>query len=79
MAYELSLPPNWKIHPVFHVSNLRRYVHSVEFNCVEKPPPPILVDGEEEYEVEAILSHKDKEAWCLYKVLWKGHLVTEAS
>ena len=79
VAYELSLPPDWKIHPVFHISNLRRYVRSTELNRVEKPPPPILVDGEEEYEVEAILRHKGKGARRLYQVLWKGHPVTEAS
>ena len=46
---------------------------------MEKPPPPILVDGEEEYEVESILRHKGKGARRLYQVLWKGHLVIEAS
>ena len=25
MAYRLNLPPHWWIHPVFHVSNLKRY------------------------------------------------------
>ena len=79
MAYELSLPPDWKIHPVFHVSNLRRYVRSTEFSRVEKPPPPILVDGEEEHEVEAILRHKGTKTRRLYQVLWKGHPITEAS
>ena len=79
VAYELSLPPDWKIHPVFHISNMRRYVRSKEFSRVEKPPPPIMVDGEEEYEVEAILRHKGKGARRLYQVLWKGHPVTEAS
>ena len=46
---------------------------------MEKTPPPILVDGEEEYEVESILRHKGKGARRLYQVLWKGHPVTEAS
>jgi len=79
VAYELDLPPDWKVHPVFHISNLRRYVRSEEFNRTEKPPPPILVDGEEEYEVEAILRHKGRGARRLYQVLWKGYPVTEAS
>ena len=79
VAYELSLPPDWKIRPIFHVSNLQRYARSEEFSRVEKPPPPILVDSEEEYKVEAILRHKGKGARRLYQVLWKGHPVTEAS
>lgn len=40
---------------------------------MERPPSPIIVEGEEEYEVEAILRHKDKAAWRLYHVLWKGY------
>ena len=58
---------------------MRRYVRFEEFSRAEKPPPPIMVDGEEEYEVEAILRHKGKGARRLYQVLWKGHPVTEAS
>ena len=29
IAYQLSLPPNIKVHNVFHVSILKRYVHDV--------------------------------------------------
>ena len=79
MAYELSLPPDWKIYPVFHISNMQRCVHSAEFSHVEKPPSPIMVDGEEEYEVEAILRHKGTKTRRLYQVLWKGYPVTGAS
>ena len=38
-----------------------------------------MVDGEEEFEVEAILRHKGFGAQRLYQVLWKGYLITEAS
>jgi hypothetical protein len=79
VAVELDLPPDWKIHSVFHVSNLRKYTRSEEFDRVEQPPPPIVVDDDEEYEVEAILRHKGKGARRLYQVLWKGYPVTEAS
>ena len=46
---------------------------------MESPPPPVIVDGEEEYEVEAILRHKGQNARRLYQVLWKGYPITEAS
>ena len=39
----------------------------------------MMVDGEEEYEVEAILRHKGKGARCLYLVMWKGYPITKAS
>ena len=79
LAYKVDLPPGWKIHPVFHVSNLKRYARSPEFIRSETPPPPALVDGEEEYKVEAILRHKGSGARRLYQVLWMGYPVTEAS
>ena len=39
---------------------------------MERPPSPVMVEGHEEYEVEAILRHKAKSARHLYQVLWKG-------
>ena len=46
---------------------------------MERPPSPIMVEGHEEYEVEAILRHKGKGARRLYQVLWKGFPITKAS
>ena len=39
----------------------------------------MMVEGHEQYEVEAILRHKGKGARRLYHVLWKGFPITEAS
>ena len=39
----------------------------------------MVVDGEEEYEVEAIFRHKGKGAQRLYLVMWKDYPITEAS
>ena len=46
---------------------------------MERPPSPMMVEGHEEYEVEAILRHKGKGAWRLYQVFWKGFPITEAN
>ena len=51
MAYGLDFPPAWRIHPVFHVSNLKRFQRSKEFEREERSPSPMVVDGEEKYEV----------------------------
>ena len=57
IVYQLWLPPTWKIHPTFHTSLLSSYcendIHGPNF----PNPPPDLIDGEEEYEIEWILQH----------------------
>ena len=79
VAYGLDLPTTRRIHLVFHVSNLKRFQRSKEFEREERPPSPMVVDGEEEYEVEAILRRKGKGARHLYLVMWKGYPILEAS
>ena len=36
-------------------------------------PPPDLIDGQEEYKVEAILSHKRLGKGYSYLIKWKGY------
>src|SRR6266478_4932778 len=75
VAYQLALPVNWRIHNVFHASLLNPYyetnAHGPNFTC----PPPDLIEGEEEYEVERIVAHrKFGRSKCLqYLVKWKGY------
>ena len=58
MAYELDLPPTWKIHPVFHASLLVPYIETTIHGTNFLHPPPDIVDGQEEYEVEKVLVHQ---------------------
>ncbi|KAF8825021.1 hypothetical protein HHX47_DHR7000368 [Lentinula edodes] len=59
LSYELKLPDylRW-IHPVFHVSQLEPVTLNPFPNRTQSPPPPIEVDGEEEYNVAEILDSK---------------------
>ncbi len=52
VAYRLELPPNWRIHNVFHASLLTPYHETTAHGPNFTRPPPDLIDGEEEYEVE---------------------------
>jgi len=54
LTFKLDLPKTWKIHPTFHVDKLRRY-HEDPNSPNFTEPPPDLVEGREEYEVEDIL------------------------
>jgi Chromo (CHRromatin Organisation MOdifier) domain len=55
VAYQLKLPKNIRCHNVFHVSLLNKHRPS---DRNQPPPPPLIIDGEYEYEVERILDHK---------------------
>ena len=79
VAYRLDLPEGWHIHPTFHVSHLKAFIRHPEFEREVEPPPPVLVEGELEYEVEAILRHRGKGAQRRYLILWKGYPLSEAT
>ena len=54
-------------------------VRRAEFVREVEPPPPELVEGTLEYEVESILRHTGKGARRRYLVLWKGYPLDEAT
>jgi len=54
-AVELELPSTVKIHPVVNVSRIRRYIGQVE-GQKKKQLLPVIIKGEEEWEVERILN-----------------------
>ena len=79
ITYQLALPPQWKIHDVFHADLLTPY-HETELHRPNfTRPPPDLIDGEEEYEVEEILQSRKfgKGGKVQYLVKWKGYPESE--
>jgi hypothetical protein len=73
--YCLELPTQWSIHPVFHIDLLTPYHEMLIHGANYQRPPPDLVEGEEEYEVETVLASR-----CFgcgkklqYLVKWKGY------
>ncbi|MBW0550105.1 hypothetical protein O181_089820 [Austropuccinia psidii MF-1] len=71
-AYHLKLPQQWKsVHPVFHVSLLEQVKQSAIPNLHQFPPPPVLVEEQEEWEVARVLDSKLKRGKLCYLVEWK--------
>ena len=67
----------WKIHNVFHASLLSTYRKTAQHGPNFINPPPEEIDGEEEYEVAEILSHRGPLGRRSYLVSWKGYSSAE--
>jgi hypothetical protein len=70
-AVKLALLKNMGIHPVFHVSLVKPYLHDGTSDAV--PPPVLALDNSVQYEVESILAQRGRGRTLEYLVKWKGH------
>src|SRR6267378_193978 len=75
VTYQLQLPDQWQIHPVFHVDLLTPYKETVTHGSNYTRPPPDLINGEEEYEVERIINSRrfGRGRQVQYLVKWRGY------
>ena len=70
-AYQLELPTHMRIHSVMHVSLLKPYKAG---NHAQPPPKAMMVDGDEEFEVDSILLHRNAGRRNLeFLIRWKGY------
>ena len=65
------MPENSRLHDVFNVSLVKKYFGN------QLLPPPIKVDGEEEYEIEKIVSHRLRGRGYQNLIRWKCYESTE--
>ena len=89
VSYQLALPDTMRIHPVIHVSKLRKHKSGSDEwpeRIDESRPAPEIVDDQEEFEIETILD-KRMQSWkdprlrgntratmhAQYLVAWKGY------
>src|SRR6266850_440678 len=65
----------WKIHPIFHASLLTPYVETDSHGPNFSHPPPDLIKGKNEYEVETIRKHRrfGRNKKLQYLLKWRGY------
>ena len=75
VAYKLELPVQWKIHDIFHTSLLTPYKETQQHGPNFLEPPPDIIEGEPEWEVEQILKSRrfGRTKRLQYLIRWKGY------
>uniref|UniRef100_A0A8C5MU45 Chromo domain-containing protein n=1 Tax=Leptobrachium leishanense TaxID=445787 RepID=A0A8C5MU45_9ANUR len=73
VSYALQLPPSLRIPNTFHVSLLKPLLCNRFTRPERLPPPPVVVDGCPEFEVESILDSRRSRNRLQYLVHWRGY------
>jgi len=82
LSYKLELPNELKdkgVHDVFHITLLTKAPSDMMPNQTPTQPPPIVIEGVEELEVEAVINSRLKNRQLQYLVKWKGTTDVENS
>jgi hypothetical protein len=81
LSFTLHLPDSMHgIHPIFHVVMLEPETPNTIPNQIQPPPPPVDIDGKQEYEIVQVLDSKvDQRRKCklLYLVKWSRYKGTD--
>jgi hypothetical protein len=79
VACWLELPPQFKIHDVFHVSLLEPYHETHIPERHREPPARVEIEGQEEFEIQEVLDSKKTRGKLMYLVFWRGYPLSKAT
>lgn len=75
-SYTLELPPRSRIHPTFHVSQLKAFIpnnaHMFPLRKYNEPQGVLTSDGQVEHVIEKITDERVFRGRLQYYVRWKG-------
>ena len=84
LSYKVKLPEHMGVHPVFHISLLKRsYFDENHEEMAVRRGPALVIDKGSDYVLEAILRHRDQPnqngPYRLYLCQWKDKPTEENS
>jgi len=72
-AYKLNLPPTMGIHNTIHISLLEPYKENRLPSKRQESPPPIILEGEPEYELDDTIDFGLYYGKLKYRAKWTGY------
>lgn len=72
-AVRLRLPRTLRVHPTFHVSQVKPVKESPMVPALPPPPPPEVVDGGPAYKVKRLLAVRNRGRGRQFLVDWEGY------
>ncbi|TPX36858.1 hypothetical protein SeMB42_g07005 [Synchytrium endobioticum] len=72
VAYEVELPSSIRIHPVFHISLLKRYKRPSDPSKQLPKPPPMQVTSDDGWVIKDIIEVRRRGRGFEYLIDWEG-------